>query len=76
MESYALTILQSLSSALLLLCLWLAKRLYDRVDKLEGDHNDEKLRTEREISKLRLDTTTKCLELERKLREEIRAEFK
>lgn len=67
MEQYIGDIFQSLSSALLLLCLWLAKRLYERVDKMEAAQHEQRLGAERAIAQLRLETTTKCLEIEKEI---------
>jgi|19_taG_2_1085344.scaffolds.fasta_scaffold52041_2 hypothetical protein len=58
------SLLQTVTSALVLLCLWFAKVLWRKVESVEEDQAKHRLELEVKISELKLDTTTRLVSLE------------
>ena len=58
-------LLQTVSSGLLLTCLWVARTIWVKVQQLEENQTAHRLELERKISALELATTTRIVKLER-----------
>jgi len=57
-------LLQTVSTFLILICLWLARTLWTKVKELEENQVSHRLELERKIANLELATTTRIVKLE------------
>ena len=63
--NFFLALLQTVSTGLILTCLWFARTLWARLKEMETQQNMHRLELERSISELKLDTSTRLVALER-----------
>jgi len=63
-SSFFLALLQTVSTGLILVCLWFARTLWARLKEMEAQQSLSRLELERKIADLRLDTTTRLVALE------------
>lgn len=57
-------LLQTISTGLLLVCIWFAKMTWSRLKEMEEHQAMHRLELERKISDLKLETTTRIVQLE------------
>ena len=62
--AFALALLQTVSTGLILVCLWFARSLWARLKEMEEHQHLQRIEIERKIADLRLDTTTRLVALE------------
>ena len=59
-----MALLQTVSTGLILVCLWFARTIWGRLKEMEEQQAMHRLQLERQIADLRVDTTTRIVALE------------
>ena len=62
--SFGMALLQTVSTGLILVCIWFAKMPWSRLKEMEEQQSMHRLELERKIADLKLDTTTRIVALE------------
>ena len=65
--TFLMAVIQTVSSGLILVCLWFAKTMWARIKEIEEAQVTQRLELERKLSELKLDTTTRIVALEMKV---------
>lgn len=62
--NFMMALLQTVSTGLILVCLWFARNIWQRLKEMEEQQTIHRLQLERKIADLRIDTTTRIVALE------------
>ena len=62
--TFLLALLQTVSTGLILVCLWFARTIWARLKEMEEQQMLHRLDLERKIADLKLETTTRIVSLE------------
>lgn len=64
--NFLISAIQSVSTGLLLLSLWVAKQMWSRLNELEQDSQKCRLQVQKDIAEVKFETLTRIIALENK----------